>query len=78
MVTWVFLCELGQSVLFVQRTGGVHFTFHGLIQTQLLFKTTVDPKTQNLQVSLSFQLFAIIQKYIKVEVLGEALTGRPV
>lgn len=47
VATRVFLSDLGQSVLFVQRTGGVHFTLHGLIQTQLLLKTTVDPETYN-------------------------------
>lgn len=46
VVTRVLFYDLGQSVLFVQRTGGVHFTLHGFIQTQLLLKTTVCPETQ--------------------------------
>ncbi len=47
--TRVLLSDLGQSVLFVHRAGGIHFTLHDLIQTQLLLKTTVDPvNTQQL------------------------------
>ena len=44
--------DLAQSVLFVQRTGGVHFTLHGLIKIQLLLKTTVDPEIHQ-QLSMS-------------------------
>lgn len=49
--TRVLLSDLAQSVLFVHRIGGVNFTVHGLIKTQLPLKTTVDPETHQ-QLSL--------------------------
>ena len=46
----VLFSELGQSVLFVQRTRGIDFTLHGLKQTQLLLKASVHPGTQQIHV----------------------------
>lgn len=45
MCTRVFLSKLGQPILFVLRTGGVHCTLHGFIKAQLFLKTSVDPET---------------------------------
>lgn len=45
VVTWVLLYDLGQPVLFVESSGGVHVILHDFIQTQLLLKATVDPET---------------------------------